>query len=336
MKTGLKHYSLQTQMQILKSINGGMKPSEAANKYEVARSTIYRWIDRDSGQNGMGLQRKGGNGRKSALTLDEINQILAHMSNLPSDYGFETDLWTTTEVRILIKDKLKKTVHRSTVYRMLTEKNYSSKKVEARWSEADKDAQKTWLEKTVPTIKRYVSRHDAILYFCDESSISLTPSQGRTWGPKGKTTIIKRTGKRGRLNAISAISPSNKLVFSIKRESIGSDQVILFLKQILKNHPSRTVVVVLDNCSAHKSLKIRQFQQKTKNLKLYFLPTYSPEWNPDEKVWNHLKSIELMGHTARDIDTLEIKARSSLQKMARRPKLLRGIFMRCEIAKFFI
>ena len=71
-------------------------------------------------------------------------------------------------------------------------------------------------------------------------------------------------------------------------------------------------------------------------LKLYYLPAYSPEWNADEKVWNHLKSSELVAHQEKNVEGLLALTRKKLQKMARQPKLLKGIFLRCEIASFFI
>jgi transposase len=93
--------------------------------------------------------------------------------------------------------------------------------------------------------------------------------------------------------------------------------------------------VALDNASSHHSKQIKDFQKASENLKLYFIPAYSPEWNPDEKVWNHLKSVELAGHNAKSLDELETITRKKTHKIARNTKRLRGIFMRCEVSKFF-
>ena len=85
----------------------------------------------------------------------------------------------------------------------------------------------------------------------------------------------------------------------MRRNSIKSKDVKDFLKQLMNTHKGRKIVVVLDNASSHHSKQIKDFEKASENLKLYFLPAYSPEWNPDEKVWNHLKSVELAGHNAR-------------------------------------
>ena len=336
MKKKGTHYSKDLKEKILKAIQNGTRPTEIASKFSMSRSSIYRWIERMSKLNNIERLKDPGSGKSTTLNVEQVDKILNLMTEPATTYGFDSELWSSSKVRTLIKDELKISLHRTTVYRMLTEQNYSSKKPEYRWNEADLERQNLWIKNTIPAIKRYVSRNNAILYFADESGISLSASNGRTWGPVGVTTILKKTAKKGRLSVISAISPSNRLLFSIKKSSIKSSDVKDFLKQILNSHKNRKVAVVLDNASSHHSKVIRDFEKSNKNLKLYFLPAYSPEWNPDEKVWNHLKSIELAGHNAKNLQDLEKITRKKMQKIARTPKLLRGIFMRCEVSKFFI
>ena len=330
MKLGAAHYSINTKKIILESVKSGKSPSEIHKTIGVSRSTIYLWLKASN------LERSPGSGKPSSLTLDEINPILAYIQNPASNYGFESDLWTGPRITNLIADIFGKKVHRSTIYRMLTEGNQTYKKPEYRWSEADKGKQDLWIKKTVPAIKAFVKKHDAMLFFLDESTIQLSPSKGRTWGPRGKTSIVERTGKRGRVCAISAISPKSSLIFSLQDVTFKTQGVINFLKQIMRNHKNRKIAIVLDNARPHTSKKMKGFLQQNKELKLFFLPSYSPQWNPDEKVWNHLKSHEIMSHKETTVKGLEKLTRKKLKSMQRRPKLLRGIFMRCEISKFFI
>ena len=334
MKLGSKHYANQLKKKVLESIENGSNPTEMARKLNISRSSIYRWIGR-SRESDTELKRVVGTGKKASLSLDQINKILAYVQRPASNYGFENDLWSTPRLTSLIKDKLKVNIHRTTVHRMLTEHNQSSKKPEYRWAEADAEKQRLWLKDTVPAIKRFVTKTRAVLYFFDEASISLTPSKGRTWGPKGKTTIVRRTGKRGSISALSAISPDKKLLFSVKRGTVKGDNVVEFFKRIMASHKNRSIVIVLDNATAHHSKAVKDFVEQNANLKLYYLPAYSPEWNADEKVWNHLKSVELVAHQEKDLDGLLSLTRNKLRGMACRPKLLRGIFQRCEIASFF-
>lgn len=333
-KLGCEHYEIRLKKKVLDLIEQGAKVSTISKNLSIARSTIYRWIERNSDANSA-LERQPGTGRMPVLNLEEVNKILAYILHPASNFGFENDYWTSTRIASIIRKKMNKKIHRSTVHRMLTEHGQSSKKPECRFSEADEDKKALWIKNTVPAIKRYLTLTGGILYFYDEATVSMTPYKGRTWGPKGTTAIIKVSGSRGSVSAQSAISPSDSLVFSVRQGSIRSAQVIKFLKQLLSRHPKRQVVVVMDNASSHRSKVVKEFITTEARLKVYMLPAYSPEYNADEKVWAHLKSIELVGHSAKTATELAYETRRKLQKIARTPKLLRGIFKRSEISTFF-
>ena len=130
--------------------------------------------------------------------------------------------------------------------------------------------------------------------------------------------------------AKSCITARNKtrthLIFTLLEKRIASDEIIHFLGQMLKHHPRRHLVVVMDQAPPHKSKKTQAFIDKQKRLHVFYLPSYSPDWNPDEYVWNHLKHQELKGHQAKTKAELKALARRKLKKMANNPKQLRGIF----------
>jgi len=95
------------------------------------------------------------------------------------------------------------------------------------------------------------------------------------------------------------------------------------------------VVVVMDQAPPHGSHKTRDFIAGQPRLHLFHLPKCSPDWNPDEKVWNHLKNHELKAHGARTKAELRQLARRKLGQMSRNPRLLRGLFFRCCVADLF-
>ena len=112
----------------------------------------------------------------------------------------------------------------------------------------------------------------------------------------------------------------------------GSDR---FSKQMLTHHSCRHLVDVMDQAPPHTSKKTISYIESQKRLHVFHLLKYSPDWNPDEKVWNHLKHQELTRHQARTKEELPKLARRILQSMARRPSLMRGIFFRCCVAELF-
>ena len=167
-----------------------------------------------------------------------------------------------------------------------------------------------------------------MLYFQDESGISLTPVLGRTWAPKGKTPKVKVTGKRGGFCVTSAISPAGKLIFRIEKEKIKANEHIEFLMKILKQHPNRKIIVVEDSAPVHKAKIVDKFvEQNKKRFAVYRLPSYAPELNPTEHVWAYLKAHELKTHQAQSADELKHLTKRKMQSIQRRKELIYSFFI---------
>lgn len=116
------------------------------------------------------------------------------------------------------------------------------------------------------------------------------------------------------------------MIFRLHEKRIASDEVIEFPGQMLKHHPRRHLVVVMDQAPPHVSKKTRAYVESQARLHVYHLPTYSPDWNPDEKVWNHLKHQALKGHQAKTKEELALLANQKLTAMSANVELLQGIF----------
>ena len=180
-----------------------------------------------------------------------------------------------------------------------------------------------------------MTRYNAILYFEDESCIQLSPVVAKTWGPIGEKIVRKRTGNRGSVSAISAISSRGSLIFNVYEggKRFNSDDIVKFLKEMLKHHPRRHLVVIMDQAPCHKSKKVKLYTASQKRLHVFYLPPRSPGYNPDEKVWNHLKNQELKAHMERDIKGLKRLTNRKLKKMSLDEKLLKWIFLGSRVAK---
>lgn len=304
-----------------------------AKLYHIHRATLYRWLLKKKVFKS--LIRLPVSGRPNKLTNEDVKKLTRLILKPASRYGYETDFWTIKRIIDLAKKYLKMRISKTTMYEILYNEEYSYKKPEKRYYEADKKEQQKWIKKEIPKIKACVKKYKGILYFEDESNISLDAVLGKTWGPIGKKSIQKSTGNRASVSAMSAISNSSKLIFTLHEEKIKSKQVINFLEQMLIHHPRRHLVVVLDKAPPHTSNATRKFIDSKKRLHVFYLPARSPEFNPDEKVWNYLKNEEMKSHQAKTKRELKTLAKKKLLKISKKPSLLRGIFMRSEIAIFF-
>lgn len=306
-----------------------------AKAYGTDRSTVHRWISRYQDEGESGLVRRTVSGRPRKLAQVDQNALQKIVLAPASDYGFETDFWTTRRLIQVFQSEFGVVVSKQTVMRRLHEAGLTYQKPEREYFELSEEQREEWIRTELPKIRRAVRKHRAILYFQDEANVSLTALLGKTWAPRGQTPKQKVTGKRAGVAAMSAITKRGRLIFRLHEKRIASAEVIDFLGQMLKHHPRRHLVVVMDQAPPHTSKATLSFIESQRRLHVFYLPKYSPDWNPDEKVWNHLKHQELKGHQARTKEELKAITDEKLTRMARDPRLLRGIYFRCCISELF-
>ncbi len=305
----------------------------AAQAYGINRATIHRWIIRYRDNGESGLMRRAVSGRPRKLEEVDKDALTKIVMAPAGRYGYETDFWTTRRLIQVIQSEFAVAVSKQTVMRRLHEAGLSYQKPEREYFHLSEEEREEWIRTDVPKIRRAVRKHRAILYFQDEANVSLTAVLGKTWAPRGQTPRQTVTGGRGGLSAMSAITKRGQLIFRLHDKRIASPEVVDFLAQMLKHHPRRHLVVVMDQAPPHTSQMTMAYIESQRRLHVFHLPRYSPDWNPDEKVWNHLKHQELQGHQAKTTAELKILTNDKLTEMANNPELLRGIYFRCCVAE---
>jgi transposase len=294
--------------------------------FGIHYNSVSRWFCKvRRGGNKALLQRKAP-GAEPLLDKGHLKWLEKALAREALDFGFSTPLWTGTLVRILLKQERGVLLDRVTVWRYLIRLGLSFQKPEKRYSQQDKKLVEEWIKKEWPAIQLWAKRNKAILYFEDESGVSLSPVIGKTWAPKGKPPIVRVTGKRGGVLAMSAISPSGRMCFKLQKGKINSEVMLKFLRQIGFNHKGRKVGVIMDQAPCHSSEKIRSFSENSKQIKIFYIPPYSPDLNPDEKVWRHLKHVSLKNHQAQDKVQLTRLVLGALRQMQKNPKLIENFF----------
>jgi len=330
-----KYSTYDIRIRAVKAILTGQRKIDVAKAYQIDYTTLYRWCKRyNDSENFLCLQRHSGSGRHNILNLENRKRLMDIVVQPASDFGYETDFWTCRRLIQVTQQELKVDISQPTMWRTLRDLDLTYQKPRRQYFEIDVQKRRKWIRYEVPKIKRAVALYRAILYFQDESNISLTAFLGKTWSPKGQTPIQSVTGNRGSVSAMSAISKSGQLVFRLHQKRITSVEMIDFLVQLLKHHKNRHLVVVMDRATPHTSKETKTFIYKQKRLHVFYLPPYSPDFNPDEQVWNYLKHEELKSHQARTKEQLNALANSKLDSMSKNPDLLQGIFFRCYIANF--
>lgn len=138
--------------------------------------------------------------------------------------------------------------------------------------------------------------------------------------------MVRTTGQRFGCNMLSAVSAKGELRFMIVRGGVNADTFIEFLRRLLHGR-KRPVFLIVDGHPTHRAKKTRAFVESTEGrLRLFMLPSYSPELNPDEHVWRHVKAHRVGRMGIRDRDELEAAVRTSLRSLGRMPHKIRAFF----------
>jgi transposase len=214
--------------------------------YGTDRCTIHRWVSRFRQQGQSGLLRRPVSGRPRKVARLDRNRLKSIVLAPASQYGYETDFWTTRRLIQVIQGDFHVLLSKQTVMRRLHEAGLTYQKPEREYFELSEEERQEWVRTEVPKIRAAVQKYKAILYFQDEANVSLTALLGKTWAPCGQTPKQKVTGKRGGVSAMSAITSRGRLIFRLHDKRIASQEVIDFLAQMLKQHRQRHLVVVMD------------------------------------------------------------------------------------------
>lgn len=330
---GLGYSTLEVRVRAVHAVLAGTPITHVARVCSTDRTTIHRWIRRHQEAGTAGLQRRPVSGRPRKLQCITDYNLKRIVLAPASRYGYETDLRTVGRLHAVLVDRLDTDVSEDTVWRRLRDLGLTWQTPEREYFQADAAERQRWQRETIPQIRQTVEETRGILYCQDEASVCLTPLLGKAWAERGKSRKVPVTGTRASVSALSALSPQGRLAFRLHKKRIASGEVIAFLGQLLEHHPQRHVVVVMDRAPPHASKVTQAYIQSQKRLHVYYLPAYSPDWNPDEKVWNHLKNHELKAHRAQTRQELYDLTNEKLESMSDNPELLQGLYFRCCVAK---
>ncbi len=323
----LDHQTLEEMRRMaVRSVLEDASMRSVAERLEVHYQTVWKWMQCYRIEGETGLASTKSSGRPPALSETEI-KILRRtiVGKNPQQLNFGPALWTLPLIAQLVEARFGIVLHTTTISRILNRLGLTPQKPVRRAFQRDDQECLRWMTEVFPSIVREAHRKQAVLLFLDEAGVHEDHPVGTTWGVRGQTPMVRVTGKRRRVNVISAISPRGRLWFRCYRGMLTAPVYVEFLKGLLRDVRKR-VIVIHDRHPAHMAAATRRYIADNKSrVAVYELPAYAPDLNPDEHVWSYVKGCFRRDPLDGD-ESIEAAVASVMNEIKRTPTFVRTFF----------
>jgi len=270
----------------IRMIKRGDKKSEIASFYGVHVNTVRDWwkLYKKEGVKSLSYQKRGAKSENKKLLNAQQEMDIQQMitDTMPDQLKLDFALWTTKAIKELIEREFNIVIGRRAIGNYLNSWGFTPQKPKKKaYEQCSKKVQK-WLDEEYPAIKEKAKQEKATIHWGDETGVRNSNQHGRSYAPKGRTPVKKHMSKRFSINMISTVTNQGLIQFMIYKENMNADVFIQFLEQLIKSQENK-VFLILDNLRVHHSKLVKKWtEERTEKIELFYLPSYSPERNPDE------------------------------------------------------
>lgn len=312
----------------VRMVQRGIRVDDIAAGMRLNRSTVFGWIKTFREKGWTVLASRKAPGARPKLRQRQAIRLIDMLHRPAFAYGFNSDLWTGPRVRALIKKIFGIRLHHKHMPRFLRRLGLVRKSPERRALEQDPKAVRRWKRYVLPAITREARQHSGLILYGDEALFALIPHIGKTWTFPEVKPIARVSGQRGvHVGVTSAVSPKGHLLFQLSKGNFNSGTLRRFMNALHRHFNNRKLFFIIDGAPCHKAKVIKRYVKKNVSwLSLFYLPGYSPELNPDEEVWNHVKTRRLNALPMRDRSQLRRAVIGSLRSLQKRPAQVRRFF----------
>jgi transposase len=234
--------------------------------------------------------KKEGSGRTLSQEQERVvRQIIC--DKRPEQLKMEFALWNRAAVMQLIERECGIKLSVRGVGNYLKRWGFTPQKPIKKAYEQRPEAVQEWLDKQYPEIEKRAKAEGAEIHWGDETAVVNTDVRGRSYAPTGKTPVTFAVGgTRQKLSMIATVTNQGKTRWMIIEESFNADRLIEFLEALIAD-AGKKVFLILDNLRVHHSKPVKAWVEAHKDqIELFYLPSYSPELNPEERLNADLKN----------------------------------------------
>lgn len=274
-------------------VRSGLTQTVVAQMLEVSRMAVGMWCRR-SVADGLDALKKGKRGNPTGPRLK--GPQAAMICNIirdrrPEQMKLPFFLWTREALQRLIEEQYGIILAIRTVGDYLARWGFTVQTPLVRVYERSEPAVQRWLTEEYPAIVARAKKEGAGVWWGDETGLRSRHYTGTSYSPRGKTPVTKGSGKHFGCNLISALTNRGELAFMVYEGMFNAATFRDFMERLIKQAGGRKVFLILDNLKVHKAKILRPWHvEHAHEIELFFLPSYSPDLNPDEILNHDLKA----------------------------------------------
>ena len=270
--------------------------------------------------------RNRGDGRVLSQAQEQTVQRMI-IDQRPEQLKMDFSLWSRAAVGQLIEQEFGIKLQVRSVGKYLARWGFTPQKPIKRAYEQSPEAVQAWLEGEYPAIEQRARAEGAEIHWGDETALVNTDVRGRSFAPAGKTPVTMAIGgTRQKLSMIATVTNQGKARWMIIDDAFDADKLIEFLQALVKD-AGRKVFLILDNLRVHHSKLVKAWvAERSDQIELFYLPSYSPQLNPEERLNADLKQEMGKRVPVRTKDKLRQAANEHMVMLEQTPERVMSYF----------
>jgi len=294
---------------------------------KVSEESIRLWYRAFLFHGVEGLRSKKSPGRKQKLTKSQKQKLDEIITDGPAKAGYPGACWRSPMIQHLIHERFGIFYSVNYISQLLKSMGFSYQKAGFISDHKNPEKRKEWLESKWPEIYRLAKDKDALIFFGDEVSFPQWGSLSYTWAKKGIQPKVMTCGIRKGYKVFGLVEYfTAKFIYKCQEARFTSETYSQFLKEVLST-TEKHIILVQDGARYHTSKAMCEFfATHSDRLSVYQLPSYSPDYNPIEKLWKEIKKDGIHLHYFPTFEHLTNKVNEVLPLFVNAPHKVLSLF----------
>ena len=314
----------------------GIAVRQVAEQCELSTHTVVEAHKafRRGGWSAVKIKRGGrpvGSGRM--LTGEQEKKIQQLIQDrTPDQLKLTYALWTRQAVSELIEAVYGVRLTVGNMGRYLKRWGFTPQRPLKKAYEQSPKAVAKWVNEQYTKIAAQAKQEGAEIQWGDETGLRSDDVRGRGYAPRGKTPIVLANANRSKLSVISTVTNKGQMRWKVFSGALNAKIMIGFMKRLVHGREKR-IFLILDNLRVHHSKEVKKWLKENEDkIQIFYLPSYSPELNPDEMLNADLKQHVTKAAPARNTIALTRTAIGALRSIQKQPGRIESYFGQKDVA----